>query len=50
MAKNTPEDPYSGLADKKLLALDNILDLDLYDDCIIDEKTIPINRHKNFLK
>lgn len=40
MAKNTPEDPYSGLADKKLLALDNIPDLDLYDDCIIDEKTL----------
>ena len=40
MAKNTPEDPYSGLADKKLLALDKIPDLDLYDDCIIDEKTL----------
>ena len=36
MARNTPEDPYSGLADKNLLALDSIPELDLYDDSNLD--------------
>ncbi|MCP5382387.1 MAG: TldD/PmbA family protein [Kordiimonadaceae bacterium] len=40
MARNTPEDPYCGLADKKLLALDNIPELDLYDSHELDEETL----------
>lgn len=40
MAKNTPEDPYSGLADKELLALDNLPELDLCDDSELDEETL----------
>lgn len=40
MARNTPEDPYSGLADKDLLALDNHPDLDLCDNCELDEETL----------
>ncbi len=40
MAKNTPEDPYSGLADKELLAMDNLPALDLCDDRNIDEETL----------
>lgn len=40
MAKNTPEDPYSGLADKELLALDNLPELDLCDDGDLDEETL----------
>lgn len=40
MAKNTPEDPYSGLADKELLALDNLPELDLCDAGDLDEETL----------
>ena len=40
MAKNTPEDPYSGLADKSLLALDNLPELDLCDARDLDEETL----------
>lgn len=32
MAKNTPEDPYSGLASRELLAFCDLPELDLYDD------------------
>ena len=40
MARNTPEDPYSGLADKELLAMDNIPELDLCDSRELDEETL----------
>lgn len=40
MARNTPEDPYSGLADKELLAMDNIPELDLCDARELDEETL----------
>lgn len=40
MAKNTPEDPYSGLADKSLLALDNLPELDLFDENELDEEAL----------
>lgn len=40
MAKNTPEDPYSGLADKALLALNNLPELDLFDKNDLDEETL----------
>lgn len=40
MAKNTPEDPYAGLADKDLLAMNNLPDLDLCDDKYLDEETL----------
>lgn len=40
MARNTPEDPYSGLADKDLLALDNLPELDLCDERDLDEETL----------
>ena len=40
MAKNTPEDPFSGLADKSLLALDNLPELDLFDENELDEETL----------
>ena len=40
MAKNTPQDPYSGLADKTLLALDDIPDLDLCDEYELDEESL----------
>ena len=40
MARNTPEDPYAGLADKELLALDNLPDLDLCDERNLDEETL----------
>lgn len=40
MAKNTPEDPFCGLVDKELLALDHIPELDLCDDYELDEETL----------
>jgi PmbA protein len=40
MAKNTPEDPYCGLADKSMLAMDKLPELDLFDNYIIDEETL----------
>lgn len=40
MAKNTPEDPYSGLADKELLALDKLPELDLCDEYELDEEAL----------
>ncbi len=40
MAKNTPEDPYCGLADKELLALGDLPELDLYDDYELDEESL----------
>ncbi len=40
MAKNTPEDPYCGLADRKLLALGSLPDLDLCDEYELDEESL----------
>ncbi|MBT5187664.1 MAG: TldD/PmbA family protein [Kordiimonadaceae bacterium] len=40
MARNTPEDPFSGLADKGLLAMDALPDLDLCDPKELDEETL----------
>ena len=40
MAKNTPEDPYCGLADKEKLAFGDIADLDLFDDYELDEEAL----------
>jgi len=40
MARNTPEDPFSGLADKELLAMDKLPDLDLCDHQELDEETL----------
>ena len=48
MAKNTPEDPYCGLADKKLLALDNIPELDLCDSHELDGRSPCLGNRRHY--